>query len=60
MIPDGKPTPSPTLSPSKINVIPVGTHTVITGSGLPNGQIPGMTGGRSKIIFYTIKIYTVT
>lgn len=50
LIPDGRPTPSPTLAPNMINVVPLGTHTVITGSGLPNGQVPGATGGRSKII----------
>lgn len=49
LIPDGRPTPSPTLSPSMINVVPLGTHSVVTGSGLPPGQTPGMTGGRSRL-----------
>ena len=45
------PTSSPTLIPSITNVVPIGSHTVVTGSGMPPGETtPGFFGGRRKLI----------
>ncbi|KAL8616408.1 hypothetical protein ACOMHN_032262 [Nucella lapillus] len=52
----GKPTLSPTLAPSVINVIPLGTHTIISGSSRPPGQgVQTIFGGRSSCIYKRVE-----
>ncbi|KAJ8302983.1 hypothetical protein KUTeg_019379 [Tegillarca granosa] len=56
MLPGNTPTQSPTLSPDIIHVVPLGTHNVFTGTGLPVPGTNGITGGRN-VCMYKNKIY---
>ena len=49
VIGDNRPTVSPTMQPGITNLVPIGTHTVISGSGLPPGETrPGFFGGNRE------------
>ena len=50
----GTPTVSPTLDPSVNNVVPLGTHTILTGSThLPGVGVQTMFGGRCEWIHFS-------